>query len=849
MEWSNVPCELKICEVIIIVGVVMSINYKFQDLAKFVEDVKFLLINGGARGLLSPGVLDKSMPEMILRVVWIVVLWVLIFIIVYVIYKIIFKGYPRFPMDMLKFNFYNKIDVKSSVGDANGLLFDSINDLSSVDVKDVLTLYGNKFFANENNVSIFQQVKDAIISEYQPEHNTDGTKEALSDYYKYFAHITNNMGLKGLSSNDKVFVLKSLYEQVFLNYIQWYLNQVVAKERMINCMFNNGKTDDKRSEIHNKKKALEKEYAMLLMRTNCKKITTTCEFAKLFVDTDITLECKGEGKKLIDKWLKALGYDAKNQRYKQLEKEIRKDKKFLGVKLPKQKKRAKERIKTKSEEQKMLKIQMIDIQKLAVAKAEAESKEINLPMIGNATYKDIITYDSDARVAPSTSRTKAETDKMQYTVYVPCYELYKHYYNIHRDTMFRSLDKLMTMDEIVAYIFLTDIEKIMENNDNAKNIQLGNDDDRLPTIKPTLIGKFLQLHMAIESMAGIVETALTDPQSPVQYAHFLTFPDDDVLSGSISEVVKYNNEIVPFYSFSKGAPLSSTSTQNQKRQFVETYAKSATGWSIKYDYTYYLMEVFVNLATGSMYDHFVNHIMCFDYNRSSLVAFLNMPVDKQNDEGNRVKFGVSKDLLLFVRQHPIFTVVYLGNNKDNTNSETYQRIIGMFLNMLQDQPKLATKAIAIGSLNLDDTTNIIRHVEAKVLGLKKVNVCLHMIHLYFSRYRDSFHERDSISKGKISRDGFVDIYEQHNISYEFGSFFARLFEPFKQEFLDGRIKASWTKAFYGPRFNPDLKQDKRNISYWRDFNSFWVDYMGKKMDGMMKGWWKNFKNYTKPRFG
>jgi hypothetical protein len=75
-----------------------------------------------------------------------------------------------------------------------------------------------------------------------------------------------------------------------------------------------------------------------------------------------------------------------------------------------------------------------------------------------------------------------------------------------------------------------------------------------------------------------------------------------------------------------------------------------------------------------------------------------------------------------------------------------------------------------------------------------------------------------------------------------------LFEPFKYEFIDGRIKASWKKAFYGPRFNPDLKRDKRNISYWRDFNAFWVDYMGKKMDGMMKSWWNNFKNYTKPKF-
>lgn len=822
----------------------MSINYKFQDLAKFIEDVKFLIARGGGGLFPSPGSLaGKTIPEIILRIVWLVILWILIFILVYVVYKTIFKGYPRFPVDLLKLKFYNKVDVKSAVGDPNGLLYDSIHELSADEMKDALAYYGKSGY-DFGSPSIFQEVKDAIVKEYQPEYNTDGTKEALSDYYKYFIQINNHLGLKGQSSSSKVAFLKSLYDDVFANYINWYLNEVVSKERMFNCILNNGKTDDKRGQIAQKKKQLEREYDDLLHRVNCKKIATTCEFAKLFVDPDVSLECKGDNKTLINKWLKQLGYDAPRLRYRQLEREIRNDKRSMPFKLPAAKKRAKERIKWKTEEQKKLKMQMIDIQKQAIANAEAEARTVKLPSINNATSKDIIDYDTPARIAPNTSRTKADKDKINYIVYVPCYELYKQYYNIHRDKMFKSLDKTMSVDEIVAYIFLTDLEKVMENNEVAMKLGKGNsageDDSQLPATKPTLIGKFLQLHMTIENMAGLVESTLLDVKNPINYAQYMVFPDDETVKGAVTELVKYNKQVVPFYQMSQAAPGT---------EFLKAYEGASSKMVVKYDYTFYLMELFAYLSADDpgMYDNYVRHLNSYAFNRNSLITFLNMPMEKQNDPKVMESFKISKGLLAFIRRHPIFSTVFLGDAKTN-NKETYAMVMQLFMSVLQDNQRLAKKAAAVDLLDVGEAELIVKSVEEKVLNLKKANASLHMIHLYFARYRDSFHERDAVTKSKISRDGFVEIYDQHNISYEFGSFFARLFEPFKQEFVDGRIKASWNKAFYAPRFNPNLKQDKRNISYWRDFNAFWVDYMGKKMDDMMKSWWKNFKNYTKPKF-
>jgi hypothetical protein len=834
----------------------MSLNYKFQDLAKFMDDVRFLLASGG--GLFPGGLATKSLPEIILRVVWIVILWIFIFVLVYIVYKIIFKGYPRFPLDLLRLNFYKKVDVKSSVGDPNGLLYDSINDLSGEDMKDAL-LYlsknGHNFLVGEDTkTTVFQQVKDAIIKEYSPEYNTDATKEALSDYYKYFQQISDNLGLNGQSSASKVAKLNGLYNEVFSNYVGWYTDEILAKEKMVQCVLNDGKTDDKRSEIKERKKSLENEYTALLKRIDCKRIDTTCEFAKLFVDPVFVLQCQGDNKKLIDKWLKALGYEKPRLRYRQLEREIKRDKRFLGVKLPKQKKRAKERIRWKTEEQKKLKIQMIDIQREAIAKAEQEARTMSVPNVNKATYKNIITYDTPARIAPNTSRVEADTMNTQYTVYVPCYSLYKHYYDVHRDTMFKSLDKSMSVDEIVAYIFLTDIEKIMENVEVEKQIQRskgqGGDenDERLPYVKPTLIGKFLQIHTTIESMAGVIEGALLDTKTPMAHLQYITFPDQDTLTGSIAELVKFNKDIVPLYSDGSASGVT-------LKDYVRNASKLA---SCKYDYSYYLMEVFsyfANIDNGAhtLYDLYVFILSSTEFNRNSLITFLNLPVEQQRDVRNLEKFKVSRELLLFLRHHPIFTLVYLtdggqGSQGSQGSRDKYIKVMQLFVSMLEDKPSMLEKARNVEKLSIEEATTITQHIEKKVLGLKKTTVCLHMIHLYFSKYRDSFHERDSITKSKISRDGFVDIYNQHNISYEFGSFFQRLFEPFKYEFIDGRIKASWKKAFYGPRFNPDLKKDKRNISYWRDFNAFWVDYMGKKMDGMIKGWWKNFKNFTKPRF-
>jgi hypothetical protein len=843
-------------------------DYKFQDLAKFIDDVKFLIARGGSQlgGIKGVGG-PVTIIELIFRVIWLFILWVVLMVIVYTIYKIIFYGYPRFPLDLLKLKFSNKVSVKSVVGDVNGQLYKYVMELTNGRLNGALEYFNKQGFMLLNDdctrkdcISVFHDLDRVITEEYDSEYNSEKVEAALDDYYKYYDSIISNLNIRGQEADMKINKLKDMYENVFKNYINYYQSEILTRENAINCKVIDGKTDEKRGQAREAKKSLENELKGIFKTMNIKKIDTTCLFARLFPDPSQNLECSVDINVLVNQKLVSLGYDGPKNRYRQLEREIRKDSQFIGLKLPKDKKRAKERIRKKKEEQRELKIQMIDMKNQALVLVKSEMKD-TLPMlpIANPTSKDIILYTDNERIYPNTTRLedlfednadtgnnknkkkKNKKDIGQHTVYVPCYELYKHYYTLNFEKMFKGYSKTLSPDEIVAFIFLTDVEKLMGNKERKANNEA----------QPTIISKYINVFNAIENMSTKVKETLNSSKSPIEIAQYLIFPEDTILQSTITDVVKYQKNVSPLYSrFGLSIPQDKGSIP----EFNSIYDKKSSEIKVSNDYTYYLMEMFAYMKElegktpgndmNYIYQRYVSHIKLYEYNKSALIAFLNLPIEKQNNTEIRRKFGITERLFSFVKRHPIFSMVYLNNGE---NGDLYHRIMGMFVDLLQDNKQLLSKVYQINTLTREEVVGIIGVIEKKVFGIKEVIVCLHMINLYFSYYRDTVSERDPISRIKISRDGLVDIYNQQNISPEFGSFFARLFEPFKKDFVDGRIKASWRKAFYGPRFNPDLKKDKRNISYWRDFNVFWVDYMGKKMNGMMKSWWNNFKNFTKPR--
>jgi hypothetical protein len=834
----------------------MISDYKFQDLAKFIEDVKFLIGKDGGAGFASVAGGGTTI-EIIFRIIKLFLLWVVLIIIIYVIYKIIFYGYPRFPVDLMKFKLNNKVNVKSVVGDVNGPLYKYVMLLKEPRMADALSYFNKQGFMllneecnSDNCISIFHDLDRIITDEYESEFNATSVEEAINNYYKYYESITAKLGLIGVSSQNRITKLKNVYDSVFIDYLTYYSNEILLRENSIQCMKNNGKDDKKRGELNEVRKTLVKELETLMKSINCKKVDTECEFARLFVDPNHTLTCNDDMKKLVEQQLQRMGYKEKHDRYKQLQKSISDKKRklnFSGLLKKKDKRETKNKIASQKKEQDIVKIQIIDMKREAteIVKQSLKNKPPSLP-IANPTYKDVIVYQGEDRVYPNTNRNVARDKNIQYTVYVPCYDLYKQYYVVNRETMFANFsgpsENGMTEDEIIAYIFLSDVEKLMYNVEMKKNSN-SSPFER----KPTLIERFLNTYISIENMTGKISEILSSPESPIQYAKYLLFSDENTIKSSIAELDKYKKDIQSFY-------------RNFDIEFDEyfliNYHNKVRNITVQNDYTYYLMEVFAYMTelqgkkpSGEMdfiYDRYVRHLSLFEYNKSALIAYLNLPVLQQKNEEIRRNFGISSPLAYFIKTHPLFSLLYLQNSVVNPKN-TYHNIMTMFLDLVSGNKKLTNTLYNIQNANMQDTEELLNVVQNKAYEIKEIIVSLHMINIYFTHYRDSVAERDPVSKVKISRDGLVEIYDQQNISPAFAAFFGRLFEPFKREFLDGKIKASWKKAFIARRFNPNLKEDKWNLSYWRDFNSFWVDFMGKKMDGMMKQWWKNFKNYTKPR--
>lgn len=833
----------------------MISDYKFQDLAKFIEDVKFLIAkDGGANVAQMAG--GGTTIELIFRIIKLFLLWVFLIIIIYMIYKIIFYGYPRFPIDLLKFKLNNKVDVKRAVGDVNGPLYKYVMLLKEPRMKDALEYFNKQGFMllneeckTDNCVSVFHDLDRIITEQYEGEFNASSVEEALNNYYKYYDVITSRLGLKGLSSQNRVTKLKGVYDSVFIDYLTFYGNEIMIRESSIQCMKNNGKDDNKRRELNEVKKTMMKELETIMKNTNCKKINTECEFAKLFVDPNFTLACNDDMKKLVEQQLNNMGYKQKADRFKKLGGMIKDNErklKFSAFLKKKDKRNTKQKLAERKNEQNRIKIELIDMKREAteIVKKSLKSKPLKLS-IANPTSKDIIAYQGDDRVYPNTDRNIARGKNIQYTIYVPCYDMYKQYYVVNRESMFANFggpsDNGMTEDEIIAYIFLTDIEKLMYNVEvSTMNVKQQENDEQEPSklieLKPTLIQRFINTYIAIENMTGRVSDILSSVNSPIETAKYIMFPDDNTLVSSIAELDKYKKDIKSYYA---------------------NYEQRVQSISVSNEYSYYLMEIFAYILelegrnpggdVDYIYDRYVKQFNRFQYNRSALISFLNLPVAFQNNDEVRKKFGITRRLIMFIKSHPLFSLLYLNNSLTFNAKDKYHKVMSMFIDLCSNNPRLQSIIYQIDKANMTEIGEVVGNVQSKVFEIKEVIVSLYMLNIYFTHYRDSVMERDSVSKVKISRDGFVEIYDQQNISSEFASFFGRLFEPFKRDFLDGKIKAAWRKAFIAKRFDPNLKNDRYNLSYWRDFNSFWVDFMGKKMNGMMKSWWKNFKNYTKPR--
>lgn len=896
----------------------MITDYKFQDLAKFIEDIKFLLARGGGmKDILQSQFEGLSAPQIILKVIKWFFLWVVIIVMIYVVYQIIFKGYPRFPLDLLRMKFYNKVDVKRAVGGVNGMFYASISDLKDPSMTEAMQFY-NKAMGEENEFDkVFLAVTNLVESLYQPVYKAGMVEAALSEYYMFYHRIIKAAGKDGVdkltyiqyiidnylqlgeesytvsavnynitgretaveaenirTTTDSLFkgsgrnVIASLVFDIAgdaskmnavmanvgkLELSQPYYLTLLENDQKLNCMFNDGRTEQQRKV----KGALRARFQTFIKYfeeyANVKRITTNKEFARYFVDPDYKLACGANRTKMIEEFKKRKDKDFYGKK-NALKKAERNEKNLthkirltIGIKNEKKKfmQRRTESRKLISE----LKTQMAVIQREAEDAADAALMAMRPKLSkANPDPEDILQFSSTNDSYPDVN-TPAEAianTSTYYTVFVPGYDIYKEYVNIHRETMFQQHTKDMTDDEIVAFIFMQDLMNMTVNKKDPD------------ANAPVLIQRLIKMHLALDKLARVVKMAVEPPKldlrpfiNGTEDCGTLTLPISTVLQYFAFETEKVTQEAI-------------TELLIDKEDFDQAYTRNNfKNVKALNDYTFYMMEVLRALRTKNRRALFTIYAAQYTalaqqyklitgtvLDRYVISTFLNLPRKMQDNPVTVAKYNLNDDIIKFVRRHPIFTLVYfnLPEGYSYPPDFMYDAIFGQIEPIMNDSFELINKLNDRTAMTANDFTMAWSAFEKKMFSLRTAHIRLHLINLYLSHYRDSIVVTDPVTQLQFSRQGLVDIYEDQNISYKFEDFFKRLFKPFKNEFIDGRIVAAWRKTFLKARFNPNFKDDIKGVSYWREFNAFWIDYMGPKMDGMIKSWWKNFKNFTKPRW-
>lgn len=896
----------------------MISDYKFQDLAKFVEDLKFLLARGGGMSdIIQSQFAGKSLPQIILKIIWLFLLWVFIIILIYMVYQIIFKGYPRFPLDLVRLKFYNKVDVTKAVGGVNGLLYSSINDLKEPTLIQAMDFYNNET-ASEDYTTVFADVVSIIENQYQPVYKSAMVDAALSEYYMFFHRIVAAGGREGVdklryiqyiidnylqlgqtpftvdkinynitgkdtqTDKDKITVatnelflmgdskvvagqviqyttdpvkMKAILANIAsIQLIQPYYLTLLENDQKLSCMFNDGRTSQQR----NAKATMRTQYETFIRSfeeyANIKRITTNKAFASFFVDPDYKLACGGNRTKMIEDYKKAKDFNGKK---KTLQKAERNEKNLthkirLAAGLKNEKKKLMQRRTNAKKLISDVKTQMVIIQREAEDAADAKLMAMRPQLLKpNPDPEDIISYSANDENYPDvTSLSEVQSANMVYfTVFVPGYDIYKEYLNIHRETMLQRHSKDMTDDEIIAFLFLQDLVNMTINRQDVD------------ANKPVIIQRLIKLHLALDKLAGAVKKAVSPSQADMvqtnneqptsslcadtnislsRIMHHYVFEDESSTKDAITELMVDKDGFDAAYVSNNFSMIKSTKDYTFYLFEILTalHIKDRKGLYAWYAQQYNNLATKHRFVTGTVLDRYL------------ITTFLNLPRAMQDKPDVLEKFKLNKEIIAFVRRRPIFTLLHFNLHEDtstppdvlyNAVMNKISSIMGpsfeAFL-MLNEREKMTAEKVKL----------VWKAFETRVFDIRKAHLRMHLINLYLSHYRDSLVVTDPVTQFQVSRQGLVDIYEDQHISYQFGDFFQRLFKPFKAEFIDGRIKTTWRKAFLPARFNSNLKEDIKGISYWREFNAFWIDYMGPKMDGMVKSWWNNFKNFTKPKW-
>lgn len=112
----------------------MAMNYNFQEMRRFLEDVSFILQSGGNPLLAAQLASNSDTSQKIINAIKLFFISLGIFILLYVVYRIITGGYPRILVNLLTMSFYHKEDETQLIKE-NDVFFTNIDQLGTLTTK------------------------------------------------------------------------------------------------------------------------------------------------------------------------------------------------------------------------------------------------------------------------------------------------------------------------------------------------------------------------------------------------------------------------------------------------------------------------------------------------------------------------------------------------------------------------------------------------------------------------------------------------------------------------------------------------------------------------------------------
>lgn len=404
------------------------------------------------------------------------------------------------------------------------------------------------------------------------------------------------------------------------------------------------------------------------------------------------------------------------------------------------------------------------------------------------------------------------TDKKLNVVYVPCYEAYRHYVNMNvKETTINKLLKEISKDEVIAYLFLKDLNDLQDKNASSA---------------PPFIVRILSMYCAMENIALRVQ---------------------NIVSGSLRTAI--NNIMLDTKDNAKLCKL-----DYGNASFLQAYEQNDfSNITVSRPYTWYVMELWFMSQTQRGDDVFNEVFQRFksllapsglDFGdqvrlAQRINAFINLKTIK--DSSNIIEaLDIENTIKDFTLHYPLFCTLYLSSIASLNPMQVKANDFEIATNNVKQVYNMTRFLInsLIDTNNFDEAYD---KLTQRMYSLKRFMLYANLTHNYFSQYKQIVIEKNKISQTREEREGYVELYNEQTTDER--EFFIKLITPFKKDLLDNRVASAWKRAFYGPRFDKTSK-----ISYWIEFNALWIDTLRPKADKMIKSVWSDVGKSAKLRW-